>query len=88
MTTLLPLGSKSGSVFKVCYPIIRRSRRSHPARNTKRQGETGHPPHPVLRHKGEKPLVRSGLVKTKKSPRILCLNIHITTVLFILESPD
>jgi len=22
MTTLLPLGSKSGSVFKVCYPII------------------------------------------------------------------
>jgi hypothetical protein len=25
MTTLLPLGSKSGSVFKVCYPIIRRS---------------------------------------------------------------
>jgi hypothetical protein len=38
---LLPLGSKSGSVFKVCYPIIRRSRRSHPARNTKRQGEAG-----------------------------------------------
>jgi hypothetical protein len=35
------LGSKSGSVFKICYPIIRRSRRSHPARNTKRQGETG-----------------------------------------------
>jgi hypothetical protein len=41
MTTLLPLGSKSGSVFKVCYPIIRRSRRSHPARNIKRRGETG-----------------------------------------------